>query len=150
MKKVFDLKYKNLSLIPLKNFGYPITKLDNFSIQPGPGMFWINDNLDLKQVEIKEDTFVLDFMGNPYFHFIYDKLLQYEFIKQYVPELKISIVATKGYLDQYKNLIGELIDIYSISDKNIIAIDEKIVVSFEKAYFILTTHHNIFSDYFEK
>jgi hypothetical protein len=150
LKKVFDLKYKSLSLIPLKNFGYPITKLDSFSIQPGPGMFWINDSLDLKQVEIKEDTFVLDFMGYAHFHFIYDKLLQYEFIKQYVPELKISIVATKGYLDQYKNLISELMDIYNISNKNIIAIDEEIVVSFEKAYFILPTHNSIFSDYFEK
>jgi hypothetical protein len=150
LKNVFDLKYKSLSLIPLKNFGYPITELEDFSIQPGPGMMWVDDILNLKQVQIKEDVFILDFMGYAHFHFIYDKLLQYEFLKQYVPGLKISIVATKGYLDQYKKLIDEIVDVYSISRKNIIAIDEKVLVKFEKVYFILPTHNSIFSEYFEK
>lgn len=110
-----------------------------------------NENREIeKHVFIKDKAFIIDVIGYSHFHFIYDKIAQYEFIKKYIPDLQLYIISSYNFIDKPGSIVEELKTIYKIPRSNIFSIDSGERFIFKNLYFIWSTHNDVLTGSFHK
>jgi hypothetical protein len=141
--------YKEIKRIKLSSFGHPLHEVKDFSTKK----FFRSENdrpnpLIKKHLTISGKSFIIDLVGYSHFHFIYDKIAQYEFIKSYDPDVNLYIVANSKYFYEENGLIDDLKALYSIPESNILNIDSGEKYIFKNLFFIWSTHNFLFKDLF--
>jgi hypothetical protein len=107
MRTIGIANYEKLEELFVDDFTQPINRVKNFSIQRDISFFVENRSIDT-HVFIKEKAFVIDLVGYAHFHFIYDKLGQYEFLKKHFPDLGLYVVSTARYIDDENGILNTI------------------------------------------
>jgi hypothetical protein len=143
--------YKEIKRIGLGSFGQPLHQVKDFSTRKSFNFGEENPSpLVKKQLTISGKSFIIDLIGYSHFHFIYDKIAQYEFIKKYHPDTNLYIVANSGYFHEKNGLLDDLKALYLIPDSNILNIDSGERYVFKNLFFLWSTHNVLFKDIFFK
>jgi hypothetical protein len=143
--------YKEVKRTKLGLFGQPLHEVKDFSTRKSFRFEQHNPSpLIKKHLTISGKSFIIDLIGYSHFHFIYDKIAQYEFIKKYHPDVNLYIVANSKYFDEKNGLIHDLKTLYSIPDSNILNIDSGEKYVFKKLFFLWPTHNILLTNIFVK
>jgi hypothetical protein len=141
------ISYDSIDKIQVAEFPYPITKINNFIFSNIDGHY---SDKDIDSYLVPDNAFIMELTGYSHFHFIYDKLAQYEFIKGFIPDLEMYIISRTPEIEKSENnLINILKDIYSIPESNIIEVDTEHEYKFAKRYHIWGMHDETINDIFE-
>jgi hypothetical protein len=144
----FICNYKKIKKMKIPGFGYPLNKVKDFSIynKSRPDL---NPFLKRKST-ISEKAFIIDLTGYTHFHFIFDKLAQYEFIKRLDPEINLYVLTDEHHTKEKNGILKDLTSVYSIPESNVfnVASGEKYV--FKNLFFIWSTHNYLFTNIFVK
>lgn len=149
MKISTGLDYDSIEKTWVEGFNYPIYEAKNFNAYRDVSLFSPNPRID-KHAYIAGKSFIIDIIGYSHFHFIYDKLAQYEFIKQYIPDLEPYIISNKKFIGEKDGLVDTIKSIYEIPETNVFDIDSGEKLFFESACFIWATHNDIFTGTFHR
>jgi hypothetical protein len=149
MRHIAISDYKKVKRIKIKGFGPRLHHVENFSTYRDSGIF--DPTPFIKRITvIKEKAFIIDLIGYAHFHFVYDKIAQYEFIKKYDPEVKLYIVTTNKYLNEDNGILEDLKKIYLLPTSNIINIESGEKYIFKNLFFFWSTHNDLFQEVFLK
>lgn len=140
--KSLKVEYSGVDLIDIDNFDIPISNVRNLIISQKH----IKNKI---KKDITGNIFIIDFAAYSHFHFIFDKILQYEFIKNFVKDLKLVLINDKGdnpikNLKHYK-IISDILLIYDINEDDIIHLSysNEHEYNFSNVY-TLTFFHSLF------
>jgi hypothetical protein len=145
--------YGEIKRINLSSFGQPLHQVKDFSTKKILKM-GEKDFVPLikKELTISGKSFIIDLIedkrGYAHFHFIYDKIAQYEFIKKYDPDINLYILTNSNYLQKEKSLVHDLKTLYKIPDSNIFDMDSGEKYIFKKLFFIWPTFNSLFHNVF--
>jgi hypothetical protein len=141
--------YGDVKKIFIDDFSFPIYEVSNFipyrDYTPSSQQHEID-----KTVSIKEKVFIIDILGYSHFHFIYDKIAQYEFIKKYIPDLSLYVISNDYHIEKDNGALQELTKFYSIPKHKILNINSQEAFTFTNVYFVWSTHNRQYSDCFQK
>lgn len=149
-----NIEYDSVELLSLDGTSLPLYKINNV-VYSSNGMSTIRqrNNINIqKTLTVKGPVFVFDIFGFQYYHTLYDRIAQAEFLKQQMPDLKIAFVSITHatFRDIPDNVIGgrvieDVIKIYNISEKDVITIPDYDYVLFESIVHITQYSTSIFS-----
>jgi hypothetical protein len=142
-RKLF--KFENFK--PLNSTEY--YRLKDISLQSLQDAY-LSDKVEINSETIIFDgpVYLFDITGFAYFHELYDKVLQYEFIKHYIPELRI-IPVTNGDVHKKKNssVWFDFFSIYGIEEKDIVTLWGKQDYVFSEVYNFIFEHNHIMNPF---
>jgi hypothetical protein len=110
-------------------------------------------NIIIDQNTIIHDgpVYIFDITQFSYFHLLYDKILQYEFIKEYVPDIKIVVVGYSfGVKPSVEELYDNIFNMYGIDyKKDMIILNNSHNVLFKEAYNFIFEHNEVLKPFKE-
>jgi hypothetical protein len=133
--------YSEIIEFDLPNIGRRATHLRNLSFGPG-----VNPKV------VMGNTFIVDITSNQYFHFLVDIIGQYEFLKQYVPNLNIVFVSdheanVSHVFEKIGNsVIRDFASVYGINQGDVLSLSTGDSVIFENIFYF----NNIFNNFINK
>lgn len=100
-------------------------------------------HIDRETIIYEDPVYIFDITQFAYFHLLYDKILQYEFIKKYVPDIKIVVVAYSfGVNSLVETLYDDIFNIYKIDyKKDMIVLNNSHNVLFRQVYNYIFEHN---------
>jgi hypothetical protein len=142
--------YKEIKRTKIPGFSHPLHKVKDFSTYREIIYDFRTDlNPFLKRkTTISEKAFILDLVGYAHFHFIFDKLAQYEFIKKLDPEINLYVLTDSYHAKEKSNILKDIKSVYSIPESNIFDIDSGEKYLFKNIFFIWSTHNDFFKHTF--
>jgi len=110
-----------------------------------------NIHIDKETIIYEDPVYIFDVSHFAYFHLLYDKILQYEFIKEYVPDIKIAVVSYSfGANSLVESLYSDIFNIYKIDyKKDMIVLNNNHNVLFRQAYNYIFEHNEILKPFKE-
>lgn len=101
-----------------------------------------------KTIVVDGPVYLFDITGFAYFHELYDKVLQFEFIKHYIPNLKmIPITYTDIYKNKERSVWLDFFSIYNIKEEDIILLTQESEYVFSEVYNFIFEHNHIMSPF---
>jgi hypothetical protein len=119
--------------------------------------FYSINNLVLETLENKEQVviegncFIFDFTYHQYFHTLHDKIGQYEFLKQYIPDLKLVPVGFGSFSLEHLSITGgalivqDIMEMYDLSANDFYFLSE-VNLKFKNVHYV----YNIYNEFLKE
>jgi hypothetical protein len=131
-------KLLNLNLNSFLNTNKTIKEIDYFNDFAKSK----NNIHDTNALTIEGPCYLFDMTGFAYFHTLYDKAMQYEFIKSYIPNLKlVPITYSNRPFDTGNIIYKDFLELYGLSLKDIINMNDGANYIFKEVYNFIFEHN---------
>lgn len=111
----------------------------------------LGDSVQKEQTVIDGNCFIFDFTYYQYFHTLHDKIGQYEFLKQYIPDLKLIPVAFGSSSLNHLAVAGGALIIHDIMEMYDLSIDDfyflsEVNLKFKNVHYV----YNIYNEFLKE
>lgn len=137
-----SIDYESYDLVDVPGSTMPLYKINNVVFNAKEIFYSRNSSVPQKELYVDEDVFIFDIFGYQYYHMLYDKMAQYEFIKKISPNIKVAFMTSlnmtfdsiRGHISS--QVIANIIDIYELSETDIIYLTGFSAVRFRAVWHI--------------
>jgi hypothetical protein len=103
-----------------------------------------------RTIVVDGPVYLFDITGFAYFHELYDKVLQFEFIKNYIPDIRIvPITYTDIYKKKEASVWLDFFSIYEINEDDVVLLTQESDYVFAEVYNFLFEHNHVMSPFKE-